>query len=80
MPTADEKLKERLLKDSLPTSLPIQRVIRLMDGMGYQLDIKGSHHHFRKPGNRRLTFAVHKKRIPTAAVAELAALIRAQGG
>lgn len=74
MPSAHEGLQERLSQRPLPTSLPISRVIRAMEDMGYTLKVTGSHHIFRKPGVQPLNISVHKKRLRPESVKDLAAL------
>lgn len=76
MPTALEELRIRLAEPPLPKSLPIAQVVSALSELGYDLQVRGSHHHFRKQGERRLTLAVHSKRIGPAAVRELAARLR----
>lgn len=79
MPTTYEELRERLSQRPLPTSLPIRKVIRVMRDMGYDLEIRGSHHIFRKTGARQVNFAVHNKRLDPKAVKQLAALLQDRG-
>lgn len=74
MPSTYDELRELLSRQPLPTSLPIAKVIRVMEDMGYELRVKGSHHVFRKPGTEPVNFAVHKKRLDPKAVKRLAAL------
>lgn len=76
MPTAYEELRERLARRPLPTSLPIEKVIKAMEDRGYTLTAKGSHHTFRKSGAKVETFASHKNRIGPAAVRDLARLFQ----
>src|SRR6476661_9337937 len=77
MPTAYEELRERLARRPLPTSLPIDKVIRAMEEQGYTVTLKGSHHTFRKPGAKVETFASHRNRIGPAAGRDLARLFQA---
>ena len=79
MPATFESLRERLSRQPLPTSIPIADVIVAMEAMGYTLTVTGSHYHFRKPGVRRVTMAVHDKRITRPAVKGLAALMQEMG-
>ncbi len=74
MPSAYEELRDRLSQRPLPTSLPIAKVIRVMEDMGYVLKVTGSHHIFRKPGAEPVNVSVHKKRLDPKAVKRLAAL------
>src|SRR5690349_919284 len=76
MPPTYEELQERLSRQPLPTSLPIADIVTVMEALGYTVAVTGSHYHFRKPGARRITMAVHRKRVTRPAVKEIAALLR----
>lgn len=76
MPTTYEELRELLSRKPLPTSLPISKMTRVMEDMGYHLEVNGSHHVFRKPGARNVIFAVHKKRLDPKSVKQLAAILK----
>ena len=79
MPSAYDELREQLSRRPLPTSLPIAKVMRVMQDMGYSLKVTGSHHIFRKPGAQPLNFSVHKKRLRPESVKELATLFEEWG-
>ena len=78
MPTALDELRKRLAEPPLPKELAIAQVSNALLELGYELRVTGSHYQFRKPGAKRLTMAVHKKRVGAAAVRDLAELLRQQ--
>jgi predicted RNA binding protein YcfA (HicA-like mRNA interferase family) len=75
-----EKLRKRLMSGPIPSNLPLDDLIALYQSLGFKLDrIEGSHHIFKKPGERSKVVTVHHDRPASGAVRELVKLLRKGG-
>ena len=66
-----EKLRQRLM--TRPVEMDFADIRLLLETDGWTLArVTGSHHHFRKSGQRRITVSVHNGKVRKPSVQEIA--------